>query len=320
MATFIFRRLIQSVFILLIVTFISFVMMTMAPGNAMSTFIDPRIPPSELAKAEASLGLDQPAHVQYVRWLGAVVNGNLGYSIKTGERVLELIGNRLIATVSLMAVAFTLMLVLALLIGIISAARPYSPVDYLATFLAFAGISIPSFFFALTLIYVFAVQLGWLPTSGLESYQQDFEGWALVVNRLRHLVLPVTVLTFTGVAELVRHVRSAVSESLQQDYIRTAKSKGLKDMHVLTLHALRNSWLPIITLLGVALPRFFSGSVIVEVIFAWPGMGRLLVESVFARDYPVAMGINLFAAILVLLGSLLADSLYALADPRIRYL
>ncbi|MEM6427886.1 MAG: ABC transporter permease [Deinococcota bacterium] len=320
MATFIFRRLLQSVFILLIVTFISFVMMTMAPGNAMSTFIDPRIPPSELAKAEASLGLDQPAYVQYVRWLGAVVNGNLGYSIKTGEGVLELIANRLIPTVSLMAVAFTLMLVLALLIGIVSAARPYSPVDYLATFLAFAGISIPSFFFALTLIYVFAVQLGWLPTSGLESYQQDFEGWALVANRMRHLVLPVTVLTFTGVAELVRHVRSAVSESLQQDYIRTAKSKGLKDIHVLTLHALRNSWLPIITLLGVALPRFFSGSVIVEVIFAWPGMGRLLVESVFARDYPVAMGINLFAAILVLLGSLLADSLYALADPRIRYL
>jgi peptide/nickel transport system permease protein len=320
MATFIFRRLIQSVFILLIVTFISFVMMTMAPGNAMSTFIDPRIPPSELAKAEASLGLDQPAHVQYIRWLGAVVDGNLGYSIKTGEGVLELIGSRLIPTVSLMAVAFTLMLVLALLIGIVSAAHPYSLVDYLATFLAFAGISIPSFFFALTLIYVFAVQLGWLPTSGLESYQQDFEGWALALNRVRHLVLPVTVLTFTGVAELVRHVRSAVSESLRQDYIRTAKSKGLKDIHVLTLHALRNSWLPIITLLGVALPRFFSGSVIVEVIFAWPGMGRLLVESVFARDYPVAMGINLFAAILVLLGSLLADSLYALADPRIRYL
>jgi peptide/nickel transport system permease protein len=218
-----------------------------------------------------------------------------------------------------MASAFSVMFAVALAIGIVSAAKPYSVLDYSATFMAFAGISIPGFFFALTLIYIFAVQLGWLPTSGLRTYQEDLSGWPDLIDRLQHLILPVVVLAFTGVAELVRHVRSAVSEALAQDYIRTARGKGVPELEVLTSHALRNSWLPIITLIGVALPRFFSGSVIIEVIFAWPGMGRLLVDSVFARDYPVAMGINLFAAILVLLGSLLADSLYAVVDPRIRY-
>jgi peptide/nickel transport system permease protein len=319
MLAFAIRRLLQAGLILLLVTFISFVIMNLAPGNALQTFIDPRIPPEQIARAERSLGLDRPIAVQYVSWLGAVVSGNLGYSIRSGERVLTLIAGRLVPTLSLMGTAFVLMFVLALIIGTVSAARPYSFTDYAATFVAFAGISIPSFFLALTLIYVFAVQLGWLPTSGLQNYQASLEGWSLFVNRLRHLILPALVLTLTGVAELVRHVRSAVSESLAQDYVRTARGKGISEQRVLLSHALRNSWLPIISLLGVALPRFFSGSVVVEVIFAWPGMGRLLVDAVFARDYPVAMGINLFAAILVLIGSLLADSLYALADPRIRY-
>lgn len=319
MIPFILRRLLQAFLILVLVTFISFIIMNMAPGNALQTFIDPRIPPSELAKAERSLGLDQPLPVQYLKWLKAVTEGNLGYSIKSGGGVLELILSRLGPTLILMGSAFSLMFGVALVIGIVSAAKPYSLIDYLATFTAFAGISVPGFFFALTLIYLFAVQLGWLPTSGLRTYQEDLTGWSAFVDRVRHLVLPVTVLAFTGVAELVRHIRSAVTESLAQDYIRTAKGKGVRPFKVLTAHALRNSWLPIITLIGVALPRFFSGSVIVEVIFAWPGMGRLLVDSVFARDFPVAMGINLFAAILVLLGSLLADTLYAVADPRIRY-
>ncbi len=319
MFLFILRRLLQAFFILILVTFISFIIMNMAPGNAMQTFIDPRIPPSELAKAEQSLGLDQPVPLQYLKWLRAVTEGNLGYSIKSGEQVLRLILSRLVPTLTLMGSAFALMFILALVIGIVSAAKPYSLTDFIATFMAFAGISIPGFFFALTLIYVFAVQLGWLPTSGLRSYQETLSGWPNLIDRIQHLVLPVAVLAFTGVAELVRHVRSAVTEALAQDYIRTARGKGISELKVLSSHALRNSWLPIITLVGVALPRFFSGSVIVEVIFAWPGMGRLLVDSVFARDFPVAMGINLFAAILVLLGSLLADSLYALADPRIRY-
>ena len=265
------------------------------------------------------MGLDQPVLVQYMHWLSALAQGNLGYSLRTGNAVASLILTRLGPTLTLMGSAFLIMTLLALALGVVSAARPYSLLDYVVTTFAFAGISIPSFFFGLSLIYLFAVHLGWLPTSGLRTYQQDLTGLSNLTDRVRHLVLPVTVLTLTGTAELVRHVRSAVSEALRQDYIRTARSKGISDRSVLIRHALRNSWLPIITLLGVALPRFFSGSVVIEVIFAWPGMGRLLVDSVFARDYPVAMGVNLFAAILVLLGSLVADVLYGVADPRIRY-
>lgn len=319
MFPFIVHRLIQALIILVVVTFLSFLIMNMAPGNPMRTFIDPNIPPAELASAEAALGLDQPLPVQYLRWVGQALQGNLGYSIRTGRGVGTLIQSRLGPTLTLMGTAFTLMLILAVVLGVISAAKPYSLLDYLVTGVAFAGVSIPSFFFALGLIYIFAVQLGWFPTSGFENYQQTLSGWALLRSRLAHLVLPVTVLTLTGMAQLVRHVRSAVSEALRQDYVRTARGKGISSRGVLTRHALRNSWLPIITLVGVALPRFFSGSVIVETVFAWPGMGRLLVDSVFARDYPVAMGVNLFAAVLVLAGSLVSDLLYGLVDPRVRY-
>jgi peptide/nickel transport system permease protein len=319
MLPFLLRRTLQAAVILAVVTFLSFFIMNLAPGSALQTFIDPRVPPAELARAERALGLDQPVPVQYLRWLGELVQGNLGYSVRSGNAVGGLILGRLGPTLTLMGAAFAVMTVLAIGLGVLSAARPYSLLDYAVTGFAFAGISVPSFFFALGLIYFFAVHLGWFPTSGLQTYQRELVGWDAALDRLRHLVLPVMVLTFTGTAELVRHVRSAVSEALSQDYIRTARGKGLAARAVLLRHALRNSWLPIITLLGVALPRFFSGSVITEVIFAWPGMGRLLVESVFARDYPVAMGINLFAAVLVLLGSLLADLLYGVVDPRVRY-
>ena len=183
----------------------------------------------------------------------------------------------------------------------------------------FAGISIPSFFFGLSLIYLFSVQLGWFPTSGFESYSADHQGWALLFDRLWHMVLPVCVLTLTGIAGILRHVRSSVSEALRQDYIRTARSKGVGERSILFKHALRNGLIPVVTLLGLSLPAFFAGSVITETIFAWPGMGRLLVDSVFARDYPVSMAINTITAVLVIVGSLVADMLYGLIDPRVRF-
>lgn len=208
---------------------------------------------------------------------------------------------------------------IALAVGVYAAARPYSLADYLSTALVFLGISIPSFFFGLLLIYFFSLKLGWFPTSGFETYSADLHGWPLLVDRLWHMALPVSVLTLTGLASILRHVRSSVSEALRQDYIRTARSKGLSEYRVLIQHALRNGLIPIITLLGLALPGFFAGSVITETIFAWPGMGRLLVDSVFARDYPVSMAINVITAALVILGSLLADILYGVADPRVRF-
>ena len=313
------NRVLQGAAILVVVSFIAFAITLAAPGNAMQTFIDPNIPPAQLRAAEARLGLDQPAYVQYGRWRGELLSGNLGYSFRTGRPVGELVGSRIGPTFLLMGTAFAITLVLALWLGVATAARPYTVFDYTVTGAAFAGISVPSFFTAMALIYVFALRLGWLPTSGLEDYAASLRGFERVADRARHLVLPVAVLVLTGAAELVRHVRSAVGEALRQDYVRTARSKGVSDRSVLRKHALRNSLLPVITLLGVALPRLLAGSVVVEVVFTWPGMGRLLVESVFARDYPVAMAINLLGAVLVLLGSLLADMLYAVADPRVRY-
>lgn len=313
------NRVLQGAVILVLVSFLAFVISLAAPGNAMQTFIDPNIPPSELRAAEARLGLDQPVYVQYGRWMQQLVTGNLGFSFRTGRPVAEFVGSRIGPTFLLMGTAFVITLLLAIWLGTATAARANTPFDYLVTGAAFAGISVPSFFTAMALIYLFALRLGWLPTSGLEDYAAAHVGWEKVLDRARHLVLPVAVLVLTGAAELVRHVRGAVGEALRQDYVRTARSKGVTEGAVLRRHALRNSLLPVITLLGVALPRLLAGSVVVEVVFTWPGMGRLLVESVFARDYPVAMAINLLGAVLVLLGSLLADMLYAVADPRVRY-
>jgi len=319
MLPFVLNRVAQGAVILVLVSFVAFGISVAAPGNAMQTFIDPNVPPEQLRAAEARLGLDQPFYVQYVRWVGEVARGNLGYSFRTGRPVAAFVGSRIGPTFLLMGTAFAVTLVLALWLGTATAARPYSALDYGVTGAAFAGISVPSFFTAMALIYVFALRLGWFPTSGLEDYAAGHTGIALFLDRLRHLVLPVTVLVLTGAAELVRHVRSAVLEELGQDYVRTARSKGVSERAVLRRHALRNSLLPVITLVGVALPRLLAGSVITETVFAWPGMGRLLVESVFARDYPVAMAINMLAAVLVLAGSLLADVLYAAVDPRVRY-
>ncbi len=319
MLPFVLNRVAQGAVILVLVSFVAFGISVAAPGNAMQTFIDPNVPPEQLRAAEARLGLDQPFYVQYVRWVGEVARGNLGYSFRTGRPVAAFVGSRIGPTFLLMGTAFAVTLVLALWLGTATAARPYSALDYGVTGAAFAGISVPSFFTAMALIYVFALRLGWFPTSGLEDYAAGHTGFALFLDRLRHLVLPVTVLVLTGAAELVRHVRSAVLEELGQDYVRTARSKGVSERAVLRRHALRNSLLPVITLVGVALPRLLAGSVITETVFAWPGMGRLLVESVFARDYPVAMAINMLAAVLVLAGSLLADVLYAAVDPRVRY-
>lgn len=319
MLPFLVNRLAQGAVILALVSFVSFAITAAAPGNAMQTFIDPNVPPSQLRAAEERLGIDRPAHVQYLRWVREVASGNLGYSFRTGRPVAALVGSRIGPTFLLMGTAFAVTLLLALWLGTVTAARPYTALDYGVTGAAFAGISVPSFFTAMALIYVFSLRLGWFPTSGLEDYAAGLSGWPRLVDRARHLVLPVSVLVLTGAAELVRHVRSALLDELRQDYVRTARSKGVGEGAVLRRHALRNGLLPVITLVGVSLPRLLAGSVVVETVFTWPGMGRLLVESVFARDYPVAMAINMLAAVLVLLGSLLADALYAAVDPRIRY-
>ncbi len=319
MLPFVANRALQGLVLLILVSFISFAVMNLAPGNAMQTFINPRMSTQEIARAEDALGINKPVPVQYLGWISSLARGNFGYSVRNGQSVTELLKQRAGPTLLLTVTSFALIVLFALGIGIYSAARPYSIVDYLSTTLVFAGISIPSFFLGLTLIYLFAVQLGWFPTSGYESYSANHHGFALFLDRLWHMALPVAVLTLTGIAGILRHVRSSVSEALRQDYIRTARSKGVGERTVLIKHALRNGLIPVITLLGLSLPAFFAGSVITETIFAWPGMGRLLVDSVFARDYPVSMAINAITAALVVAGSLVADVLYGVVDPRVRF-
>jgi len=313
------RRLIHMAPIVVLITMIVFIVMQLTPGNPMSAMVSPDVPPAEILARERQLGLDRPLVVQYVVWLREVMTGNLGYSTKGGRPVSSLITSRLGPTLVLAGTAIVVSFVIGVPVGVISAVRRYSLLDYVLTVLAFIGLSVPTFFFAIGAIYVFAVTLDWLPPMGMATIASGYDGWPLVVDHARHLVLPASVLALSTIATIVRFTRSGMIEVLSADYVRTARAKGLRDGTVVYRHALRNALIPIITILGLLLPFLFSGSFIVEAIFSWPGLGQLGVQSIFSRDYPVVMAINLFAALSVLMGSLVADVLYGLADPRIRY-
>lgn len=319
MSKYIVRRLLQAIPILVGITLVTFFIMRLAPGDPMRLMIDPRIDPSEILKAEERLGLHRPLIVQYFAWLRELCHGNLGYAIKTGRPVAQMIGERLPATFVLAAASLLLSFGFAIPVGVYSAVRKYSPADYALTVASLFGISVPSFFFGLGLIYVFSVKLGWLPTSGLATIGVPLHGWPLVADRLRHLILPMTVLALANTAAIMRHTRSAMVEMLGMDFIRTARAKGLAEKVVVFKHALRNALIPVITLFGLCIPELFAGSFITETIFAWPGMGRLGVEAIWAREYPVVMGINLLVSVMVLVGNLTADVLYAVVNSEIRY-
>jgi peptide/nickel transport system permease protein len=253
--------------------------------------------------------------VRYVLWLRELFQGNLGYSLVNHEPVLARIGRRLLPTVQLMGTAFLLGMITGIPLGILSAIRQYSLLDHLTTVLAFLGISSPSFFLGLGAIYVLSLKLDLVPTAGMQTLGASFS----LIDRLHHLILPALILSVGTTASLMRYTRSSMLEVIAQDYITTARGKGLTGRQVVLRHALRNALLPVITILGLSLPGIFGGAVITEQIFQWPGIGMLSIHAVTARDYPVLMGLNLFAAILVFVGNLLADIGYAIADPRITY-
>lgn len=319
MTQYVIRRLLQSLVLLVGITMLTFAIMQLTPGGPMRLMIDPNIDPAQIEKAEQRLGLDRPVIVQYFSWLGEVARGNLGYCIKNGRPVLEVIMERVPATIYLTGLAFVLSFAAAIPLGVLSATRRYSLLDYTMTVVSFAGISIPAFFFGLLLIFLFSIKLGWLPTSGLATIGADLRGWALLADRLKHVIMPALVLVLPNMATVMRYTRSSMLEVLGQEYVQTARAKGLSERVVIYRHALRNAMIPVITIFGLSLPFLFGGAFITETVFAWPGMGRLGIESVFAREYPVVMGINLFTSTLVLVGNLIADVLYAIVDPRIRY-
>lgn len=321
MSRYIARRLLLSVPLLLVISVLTFVIVEIAPGDAAQMYIDPEkgTDPAYIEQVRRNLGLDQPIHVRYVAWLGQTLSGDWGFSFRNRRAVMREVGDRLPNTLLLGGTALILSFVLAVPIGVISAFKRYSLLDYMVTTLALVGTSIPIFWVALLLIQIFAIQLGWFPASGMRSAREQYTGWQSVFNVLHHMILPTIVLALAQVASWSRYQRSALLDVLGQDYIRTARGKGVRERRILVLHALRNALIPMITLVGISVPSVVTGAFITETIFSWPGIGRLGVDAVSGRDYPVIMAVTMLSAILIIISSLLADIAYAWADPRIRY-
>jgi len=315
MIQYILRRLLISIPVLFGVTLIAYFIMTLAPGDAVDMLISPGLSPQDIALKREALGLDEPVLVQYTKWLGELLHGNLGYSFTNRRPVLERIGERLGPTLILTLSSLLLSYLIAVPIGVLSAVRQYSTLDYVSTVFSFLGISAPAFFFGLLMIYFFALKLDWFPTGGMMTIGAP----STFLDRLSHLVLPVIVLSLQNTGVVMRYTRSGMLEVIHQDYVRTARAKGLAERLVIYRHALRNALIPVITLAGVQFPFLLGGAIITEQIFNWPGMGRLAVDAINQRDYPTIMGINLLAATMVIVGNLFADVMYGVVDPRIRH-
>lgn len=318
MARFLFKRLLQLLFTLVGISILSWIIITQAPGSPIALTMDPKVSPKIIEQMEKNYDLDKPIYQQYFLWLKKLFTGKL-YSFKDGRPVLEKISERIWNTLLLNLVATLIIFSLAIPLGVFSARRPYSFLDNLGTFGAYLGLSIPGFWLAY-LVILATVKLFGYPVLGLRSFV--IEGLStpeIVLDRIWHLLLPASIMAIHGMAGLSRYTRSSMLEVIRQDYIRTAKSKGLSEEVVYYKHALRNALLPIITLFGFLIPGLIGGSIIMESVFAWPGIGRLAYQAVLARDYPVVMTILTISAVLTLIGNFIADLLYGVADPRIRY-
>jgi peptide/nickel transport system permease protein len=315
MLSYIGKRLLQAVPLMIGVSIIGFALMHLAPGGPLAVYtLNPTITSQDIERIKVILGLDQPVHIQYLKWATGMFTGNWGYTFFGGRPVLLVIVERLPATFLLMGSALSLAVLLGLAVGMIGAVRRYSIFDYLAATGALVALSFPTFWFGLMAIFIFAVRLGWLPSGGM--YELGAEG--NVVDLLRHLILPALVLALVITATYSRYARSAFLEVLQQDFMRTARAKGLRPSERLFRHAFPNALKPLIALLGTDLPALFSGALVTESIFGWPGMGRLFVDALTMKEYPILMGLMMFTAFFVIIGNLLADVLIALLDPRVR--
>jgi len=314
MAPFLIRRLAQALLLLLLVSMIGFAILHLAPGGPLSQFaLSSNMSQEDLDRISSQLGLDRPLPVQYADWLWRMLQGDWGVSYRDGSPVLKVIGSHLGATIELMAASMLIACVVGCWIGVLGAIKRYSLFDTLATVGAMVALSIPTFWFGLVAIYIFSVELGWLPAGNRQTV-----GDGSFLDLLHHLIAPVLVLALVEMAIWARFMRSSMLDVIGQDYIRTARAKGLPEWQVLSRHAFRNALLPMITVAGLQLPTLLGGALVAETVFTWPGMGRLFLDSIGYRDYPVVMGILMFSAVMVLVGSLLADMLYATADPRIR--
>ena len=318
------RRLLQAVPLLLGIVTLLFFLLHLAPGDPASAFANPNVGPEVIEQMRRNFGLDRPLGEQYLRWLGAFLTGDFGYSFSQFRPVRQVISDALPATLLLGGVSLVLIFGVGVAVGVVQAVRQYSPLDHGLTFGTLFIYSMPTFWLGLMLVLAFASPVVpealRLPLSGMTSL--DFERLSPVgkaADLALHLVLPSISLGLASAAAVARYARGAMLEVVRQDYIRTARAKGLSERTVILKHALRNALLPVVSLLGLFLPILFGGAVVIEVVFSWPGMGRLLYDSVLARDYPVVLAATFLFGVLVILGNLAADLLYAAIDPRIRY-
>ena len=322
MSSFLFKRLLHLIPTLIGITLISFFLMQLAPGGPVDAMTDmnPHVTKEAKERIRHDLGLDLPLHVQYLKWINRMARLDFGISFNDRRPVIKKIAERLPATLLLNVLSLGLMLLLAIPIGIWSAVRAGSRGDRLLSIFVFLGFSMPTYALALALMVFFGLRLGWLPVSGISSLSFIALPWyARAWDVTQHLILPVAVLGLTSLAGLSRYMRSSMLEVLGQDFIRAARAKGLNESRIILGHAVRNALIPIVTIFGLMLPDIIGGSVIIETIFAYPGMGRLGYDAIMSRDYNLIMAITVITAFLTVLGNLLADTLYAYVDPRIRY-
>jgi len=309
----ILRRVLHALLVLLTVSLITFGLIMAAPGGP-SLLLDPDLSAADRARLRHEMGLDAPVHVQYLKWVGNAVRGDLGRSLVQKRAVAEMIAERVPATAVLAGAGLLLTLLVGIPLGVAAATRPRSLLDHAATIASGIGVAIPGFWFGIMLIILLAVWLRLLPSAGMYTPG----GPATSADLLRHLVMPTLVLSTFSLPQVTLFTRASVLETLRQDYVRTARAKGLDARRVLFRHALRNALIPVLTIIGLLLPRLVGGAVITETVFAWPGMGRLSADAAFGRDYPLIMGITMAVSVVVIVSNLLTDIAYTIVDPRIR--
>lgn len=313
MAAYLVRRAVHALVVLVLISVATFVIVHLSPGGPEILFTG-NLPPSDRQYIIHNLGLDQPLHVQFVRWFGAVLRGDFGRSFNQQRPVLDLILERLPATLILASAALGLSILIGVPLGVAAARRPNSWIDYSATGMSVFGVSIPSFWLGIILILLFSVRWRLLPSSGMATVGAAFS----LGDLLRHLAMPAGVLALVYLAQVASYTRTSMLDVMRRDFVRTARAKGLRESVVLARHALRNGLIPVITVIGLLIPRLVGGAAITETIFSWPGMGRLAVEAAFKRDYPLVMGITVVFALAVIASNLLVDVVYGLVDPRVK--
>lgn len=314
MARYILKRILQTIPMLIVISIISFTIMRMAPGDPAQSYIRPDMKYEEIKRIKENLGLNRPLYIQYGAWLSQTLKGDLGYSLINFRPVSEQIGERIPATLLLMGISLIISLILGVVLGLISAFYHDKVIDKIISVVTYIGISIPSFWFAMVLIVIFSVQLRLLPSVGMHTVGVEDS----ILDVLKHIIMPATVLSYGNMSIISRYIRSNTIIQMNEDYVRTAKGKGLSTKVIFTKHILKNALLPVITMLGMSLPDLVTGAFITETVFGWPGMGRLGVQAVFSFDYPLIMAITMVSSLLLIIGNLLSDILCGVVDPRIK--